>query len=124
MTQPHEIIAIAIPEGQPKVSIDDEGILKMLQAEWAAMSKEEREKFTEERFQEFEVSRKKWAVGKHTLALNAFRDVSDTVMKVETAVSGSERSSPHINTHNVPVVKRPVDAYWQRGPPLRGSVRD
>ena len=124
MTQPHEIIAIAIPEGQPKVSIDDEGILKMLQAEWAAMSKEEREKFTEERFQEFEVSRKKWAVGKHTLALNAFRDVSDTVMKVETAVSGFEISSPFIDTHNVPVVERPVDAYWQRGPPLRGSVRD
>lgn len=59
----------------------------MLKAEWAAMSEEERLQFTEERFKEFEAQRKTKAIGKHTLAVNAFRDVSDTLMKVETVVS-------------------------------------
>lgn len=81
------IFLIEIPEGQPKKGVNDPETMAEIKAAWRAMSEEEQIACTNERLAQIEENRMTKSTGKHTVALNAFHDISSTVTKVEDIVS-------------------------------------
>ncbi|KAK7682016.1 hypothetical protein QCA50_014980 [Cerrena zonata] len=73
----------ALRDGEPKVSVKDTGFIALLALEWAEMSEEERDAYTSDRRKEITEDRETKATGAHTVTVNAFHDVSNTVIKME-----------------------------------------
>lgn len=61
--------------------------MAQLALEWGAMTEEERNAYTEDRRKAIAEDRETKATGAHSVTVNAFHDVSGTVIKIENIVS-------------------------------------
>lgn len=68
---------------------------------WAAMSEEERDTYTGERKQQIAEDRETKAVGAHTVTVNSFHDVNNTVVDMENMVSNTRLSQTRCETYQI-----------------------